>query len=127
MDKKTEFKEFVKGHPKLISFVKNGEMTWQRFYEMYDLYGGEGEVWNPYLSKENTRQAVGAAATGAAAATAGVGLADMFGWLKQIDLDGVQGGINSLQRVLSVISDLKTPETKKPEYKPRPLYKHFED
>lgn len=123
MDKKTEFKEFVKIHPRLISFVKNGEMTWQKFYEMYDLYGGEGEVWNSYLEQPAVKQAVGAAA----GATAGVGLADMFQWLKQVDLDSVQGGINSLQRVLSVITDLKTPDTKKPEYKPRPLYKHFED
>ena len=120
MAKKQEFKEFVKGHPGLRSFVKNGDMSWQKFYEIYDLYGQSEEAWSPYL----TVKKVEAAATGAAAAA---GTTDFLGWLKQIDLDSVQNGISSLQRVLSVVTDLKTPETKKPEYKPRPLYKHFED
>ena len=30
MSNKEEFKLFVKSHPELISFVKNGEMTWQK-------------------------------------------------------------------------------------------------
>ena len=33
------FKSFVKKNPKLITFVKNGSMSWQKFYELYDLYG----------------------------------------------------------------------------------------
>lgn len=116
MDKMNEFKEFVKGHPSLIKFVKNGEMTWQKFYELYDLYGSESETWKSYVTEKVEKVAVPVA-----------GATDFLGWLKQIDLDSVQNGITSLQRVLSVVSDLKTPETKKPEYKPRPLYKHFED
>lgn len=117
MDKKSEFKEFVKEHPSLIKFVRTGDMNWQKFYELYDLYGGEGEAWIPYVTPQVAEKT----------ATAAVGTTDFLGWLKQIDLDSVQSGINSLQRVLSVVTDLKTPETKKPEYKPRPLYKHFED
>ena len=39
--KKDDFKLLVKKNPELIKFVKNNEMTWQKFYEMYDLYGEE--------------------------------------------------------------------------------------
>ena len=47
--KKEEFKEFVKKNPRLITYVKNNEMTWQKFYEMYDLYGETNDIWNEYI------------------------------------------------------------------------------
>ena len=55
----------------------------------------------------------------------------MIDFLKTINLDSLQEGINSIQRVLGVFQDLsgnknESVEEKK-EYKPRPLYKHFED
>ena len=56
--KKEEFKEFVKKNPKLITYVKNNEMTWQKFYEMYDLYGESNDVWNEYISKEEIKEEV---------------------------------------------------------------------
>ena len=39
MDKKEEFKIFARKHPELVSFVKDKSMTWQKFYEIYDIYG----------------------------------------------------------------------------------------
>ena len=54
MDKKTNFKEFVKNNPSLLKFVKEEKMTWQKFYEMYDLYGENHEVWNEYINKKGT-------------------------------------------------------------------------
>ena len=47
--KKEEFKEFVKKNPKLISYVKSNEMSWQKFYELYDLYGEDENIWKDYL------------------------------------------------------------------------------
>lgn len=117
MGKIDEFKEFVKKNPKLVKYVKNGESNWQKFYEIYDLYGEDNEVWKDYLGV-----ATEAAASGAA-------LTDLFGWIKNINLDSIQSGVNNLQRVLGVVQDLKGNEESKPtnEYKPRPMYKHFED
>ena len=46
------FKSFVKKNPKLITFVKNGSMSWQKFYELYDLYGEDNNVWNEYVKEE---------------------------------------------------------------------------
>ena len=120
MSKLTSFKKFVKNNPSLIKFVKEDKMTWQKFYEMYDLYGSEHEVWNDYLTtkKEVTKAATVASAT------------DFLSWFKSVDLDSLQEGINSVSRVIGVLQDFGTKDTtssNKVEYKPRPLYKHFED
>ena len=51
-------------------------------------------------------------------------------WVKGINLDSVQTGIGNLQRVIGMVQDLTSKDstdTKKEEYKPRPLYKHFDD
>lgn len=119
-----EFKGFVRENPRLTKYIKDGSMTWQKFYELYDIYGGQNEVWDPYLKVEETRNV-------AKAATAFT-LADTINFIKNIDLDSLQDGISSIQRVVGVVSDLasnksSTTTTSKSEYKPRPLYKHFED
>ena len=122
MDKKEEFKVFVKQHPNLLKYIKNGEMTWQKFYEMYDMYGQEDDVWREYLS-------VGIATTATATSSA-FSFNEMINWLKNINFDSVQTGIGNLQRVIGMVQDLTnkdTKEVKKEEYKPRPLYKHFDD
>ena len=122
MEKKDEFKAFVRKNPSLIKYVKKGEMNWQKFYEIYDLYGEDENAWGEYLKKE---EVIEKSATASTAATVG----DFFKFLKTIDLDSLQETVSSLQRVLGVFGDLtnKNTETLKQEYKPRPLYKHFDD
>ena len=127
--KKEEFKEFVKNNPKLIKYVKNNEMTWQKFYEMYDLYGNEESVWKDYISEEKIENKVieNTAKTG----IAGLTLSEVVKWFKNVDLDGIQEGIGNVQRVLGVVQDFSKKDNMsdntKSTYKPRPLYKHFED
>ena len=122
MDKKEEFKRFASLHPSLIKHIKNKSMTWQKFYEIYDLYGEDKEAWKEYLNVET------ATATAAAATTA-IGVGEIFNWLKNINLDSFQLGISNLQRVIGLVQDLSSKDDTKPnkEYKPRPMYKHFED
>ena len=119
MTKKKEFKEFVKKNPSLVNHVNNNEMTWQKFYELYDMYGNDNNIWDKYI---NTRES-----SNIASASAGLGLAEAFKWFKNIDLDSVQSGVNNLQKVVDIIQDFGHKNTKKEEYKPRPLYKHFDD
>ena len=106
MGVKDDFKVFVKNNPNLVKFVRDGKKTWQDFFEMYSLYGEDSKVWKEYL---------------------GVGASlDFLTWLKSIDVDGIQDGISSIQRVLGVVQDfVKNDDTE--DYQSRPLYKHFED
>ena len=112
MSKKEEFKTFIKNNPGFIKYVNNGEMTWQKFYEMYDLYGEENSVWDDYRGVNKT-----------AAVTS---FTDFLAWLKTIDLDSVEEGINNVGKVINVIGDLSKKDIKDT-YEPRPLYKHFDD
>ncbi len=126
--KKEEFKNFVKNNPSLIKYVKNNEMTWQKFYEMYDLYGEDNDIWNNYIKKENV---VKKEEKLAKAGIAGLTLSEIVNFFKSVDLDSLQESIGNVQRVLGVVQDFSkkdTPKTSPKEtYKPRPLYKHFED
>ena len=123
MADKENFKQFVKKNPQLIKHVKNGDMTWQKFYEIFDLYGEEPTAWTEYLNEKKVAQATTAAATA-------FGIGDLFNMLKNLDLDSIQNGVSSIQRVLGVVQDFSGNRDKastKDEYKPRPIYKHFED
>ena len=118
---KEQFKQFVKDNPKLVTYVNSKEKTWQEFYELYDLYGDDNNVWSKYLNNEEKKQEV---------VKENSNFSDLLAFLKTINLDSLQEGINSVQRVLGVFQDFSNKDTKveeKKEYKPRPLYKHFED
>lgn len=125
MANKEQFKDFVRKNPRLIKFVNSGEMTWQKFYEMYDLYGENEETWKDYITVPTKEKAKAASA----ALAGGLGFNEILSWLKGVDLDSLQSGIGSLQRVLGVLQDFGSKDnvTPKEEYKPRPLYRHFED
>ena len=112
MSKIDEFKSFVKKHPKLINYVKEGKTSWQKFYELYDLYGEKEDIWEYYLTPSII--------TGGT-----IAVSDIFNVIKNINLDEFQNGINNVQKVLGMLGDLTKKDTK--EYKPRPIYKHFED
>lgn len=111
-----DFKAFVKKNPGMIKYVNSGEMSWQKFYELYDLYGEEDEAWKPYLKEEEK-------------VAASLGFSDILAWLKQADLTKVEESINSVQRVIGVLQDLGSSSdgSTSSNYKPRPIYKHFED
>ena len=118
---KEDFKRFVRSHPELIDYVNSGEMNWQKFYELYDLYGEDNSIWNEYLhERENVKKSLQTNNT----------INDFMNLIKKVDLDNLQESISSVQRVVGVISDLvlkNDNETNVNEYKPRPLYKHFDD
>lgn len=119
---KEQFKNFVKENPVLVKYVDSKEMTWQQFYELYDLYGNDNDVWNKYLDNSATKKNV--------EDEKNASFTDLLAFLKTINLDSLQEGINSVQRVLGVFQDFSNKDSKveeKKDYKPRPLYRHFED
>ena len=116
MDKKELFKNFARMHPELVSYIKNGKMTWQSFYELYDIYGEDKSAWAPYFTK-----------------TPEVSTENIASKLKNIDVNSIQEHIKTAQKALDLVSELtgKT-ETTSPlsaavPKVPRPLNHFFED
>ena len=123
MNKKEEFKAFVKENPFLIQYVRDGKKSWQDFYEMYDLYGEDEDAWGKLLNEENK-------STVKSNNRSGGYLEELVKMAKNVDVNKVQEGISSLQKTLGLFGELfasKEAGSSKKEYNPRPLYKRFED
>lgn len=120
---KEEFKSFVRKNPSLIKYVNNNSMTWQKFYEMYDMYGESNDIWNNYLN--TTTNNIVKTNTLSSSENA---FRELVNTVKTINLEKVQKGINSLQKTISLVQELGSSNNTTPkEYERRPIYKHFED
>ena len=121
MGKVAEFKNFVKNNPTLIKYIKTGEMTWQKFYEIYDIYGEDEKVWDEYLKETATTETKSNTLFG--------NFENIINNIKNLDVDKVQDGITSLQKTLGLFGDLfvSNNTTSTSSYQPRPLYRKFED
>lgn len=121
---KDNFKLFVRKHPELIQYVNNDQMTWQKFYDMYTLYGEENrEAWSRYFkTKEST-----------ALNTAGkkeFKINDIVEYIKSVDMESLQRGIAGIEKAIGFVQDLgiiKSDQASVRNYQPRPIYKSFED
>ena len=102
MDKKEEFKEFIKSKPELVDLVKNKKYTWQDFYEVYDLYGKDESVWEKY--KENKDNVESDDRKNAS-------ITELTNLVKNINIDNVQKYINNAQKAINVISELTAKKT----------------
>lgn len=131
MKSKEEFKEFVRKHPKLIKYVKTGEMSWQKFYELYSLYDEDNEAWSEYLKDEseirntNNNSSINNSNTNFSAS-------ELFNMIKNVKPEVLQQNITSIQKFLGFISEfVGDKNTPKPQtkniYTPRPTSKMFED
>ena len=119
--KQEEFKNFVRTKPELIKYVQNGEMTWQKFYELYDLYGEDPTIWNKYLNKEER---------GAKESSNSNPLNNILMMAKNIDADKLQDGLSSIQKAVDLFGGLLVKDkgtSTKSDYLPRPVYKRFDD
>lgn len=122
------FKNFVKKNPHLIHYVNEEGYTWQKFYEMYDLYGEEHEIWNDYVKerkKEDSPKKEEAKKNNT--------WEDMINYAKNIDMDKIQTGVQSLQKAISLVGELfvskedNSSNVSSNHYEPRPVFRRFED
>ncbi len=118
---KLEFKEFVKRNTNLIQVVEKGETTWQKLYELYDLYGENNSIWNKYLSSNSNNNVN--------ISSIGNNVKEIMNFIKGIDLNTVQKGLNSLDKAIEAFKDILPDKAKGSEetYEPRPTYRYFED
>lgn len=128
MGKLDNFKNFVKKNPHLIHYVNEKGYTWQKFYEMYDLYGEEHDIWNDYVKEEKKEETFQKEET-----KKNSPWEDMINYAKNIDMDKIQTGIQSLQKAISLVGELfvskedNSPNVSSNHYEPRPIFRRFED
>ncbi len=125
---KESFKMFVRSHPELVRYVNSNQMTWQKFYELYDMYGENNSVWQTYFqSFPTSTSSVQESSSKVTANTVGdTSLKDLFNLVKQMDLETVRKGVDGLSKAVALVQDL-TSSKKQNNYQARPLYKHLED
>ena len=113
MDNLDNFKQFIKSHPSFAGYIKDGTMTWQKFYELYDMYGEDSSVWDEYKQEKKKSPTIN----------------DIVNMAKNIDMNKLQDGVNSLSKAVGLFSDLFSNKagTNTTTYKPRAVYKRFED
>lgn len=119
---KESFKSFARKTPSLAQHVNNNEITWQRLYEMYELYGENSNVWDKYKDS-------GASKIANKITTGERSIKELIGMVKDMDMDKVRQGIDGIQKAIGLIQDLGIGNKNQigNAYQARPIYKHFDD
>ena len=110
------FKSFVRNHPEVGNRVINGETSWQKLYELYEIYGENSNIWDKYVIRNNS-------------ITKDSSITDLINIIKRIDLDSVQKGVTNLQKTIGLLQDIGIGSSAAGEEKhvTKPLYKYFDD
>ena len=112
---KEQFKQFAKKHPELANNVSSGNTTWQKLYELYDIYGENLSIWKEYITTTTP-------------ITSQNSIKDIFNIFKNLDVDSIQQGVTNIQKTIGLIQELGIiPNRENKDYEPRPIYKRFED
>ena len=106
---KESFKQFVQSRPELADYVIENNVSWQKLYETYDMYGESSDVWNKYKPSEYR-----------------------LDFLSKLDTDSLTKHIETAQKALTIISELttKTSDNIENNIKPsieRPINKLFKE
>ncbi len=116
---KESFKVFARLNPSLANFVINNDISWQKIYELYEIYGENSSIWNNYIEKNNVKDEK---------ISRNIPLNDLFNSVKNMDLNSVQKGVNNIQKTIDMLKDLGLgSQTNVNNYVERPMYKYFED
>lgn len=111
------FKDFVRKNPALIDYVKEGKNTWQEFYELYDIYKEDSSIWNNYLKKE-------------VSSDRSININNILDYAKNIDVNKLQDSITSIQKAIDLFGGMLIKDgssSNTTDYKPRPVYRRFDD
>ena len=109
MDKKEEFKSFVRNYPTFAEYVQNKTTTWQELYELWDMYGYDDKVFSKYKTTSTND------------------LSNIVSSIKNINMDNVKKNLNSIEKGIKLLQDFIKKEDVTPTYTPRPIFKKFED
>ena len=122
---KDSFKEFIKKNNNLINIVEKGETTWQKLYELYDLYGENSSIWNKYLNNNTNNNT----SNNVNISNLTNNFKEIINFVKGIDLNSIQKGLNGLDKAIDAFKDILPDKPKSSDsiYEPRPNYTYYED
>lgn len=128
MDDINNFKSFVRKNPNLIAYVRDGSMSWQKFYELYDLYGEDNSIWDSYINKKTDNTIT--SRTSDNSSKSNFSLGNILDMAKNIDANRLSDGISSLQKAIGLFGDIISKDSTSSttsSYTPRPIYRKFDD
>ena len=99
MSKIDSFKKFVSNHPEFVDYVRSNKVSWQTFYELYDIYGEDESIWKKYTSNDLKES---------------INIKGLFNTLKNINLDSLEENITSIQKAVGLVEEI-TKSTKEDE------------
>lgn len=117
---KESFKNFVREYPELGNSVMDNRTSWQKLYELFEMYGEDSNIWDQYVTRS--------VSSSISHDNRESSFSELISMIKKVDLDSVQKGVNSLQKTIGLLQDIGIgTKTKESVYEPRPLYKYFDD
>ena len=102
MDKLDKFKEFIKDKEYLVDKVNNGETSWQKLYEVYDLYGEDASIFKK--SDEVKEETNGDNR-----------MKNLLKAFEGVDMNKINENLDGVKKVLAVLGEF----TKKDDSKPK--------
>ena len=99
---KENFKNFVRNNPNLVKYVKDNKTTWQQLFETYELYGEDINIWKQYTNETKLTNSFN----------------EIINTIKNIDLEKLQNGIESIQSTISLIQNFGTTQQQN-KYEPK--------
>lgn len=108
---KDDFKYFVRRKPQLAKYVKEKNVSWQKLYEIYELYGEDNSIWDEYTRENRFSSSFN----------------EIVNTIKNVDLDKLQNGIESIQDTISLIQNFGSNKANTNSYEPKYKYQHLDD
>jgi hypothetical protein len=113
----SEFKQFIRNHPKLIEEVRQNRFSWQQLFEEWYLLGEEDEKWQRYKSNNNQEE-------NGNEQTKSQFMSSILSMIKSMDVNEVQNHLANVSGALSniqqVVQTLK-PEKKQEDHQSNPF------
>lgn len=78
-------------HPEFVDYAKSNNISFQTFYELYDIYGEDENVWKKYTTKSIVE---------------GINVKSLLNTIKNINLDSLEENISSIQKAVMLIEEL---------------------
>ena len=115
MNKLDEFKEFIKDKEFLIDMVNSGNTSWQKLYEIYDLYGENASIFKQKDQSETEN------VTADNQKNNDNRINSLLKAFEGVDVNKINENLEGVRKVLAVLSEF----TKKDDIKPKRTYDKF--